>query len=258
MKKNMSLFLLCSFCSIFIFANSFLAYATSNQTAEANKYIDMLGSASLKTRIDAAKQITRSGLTDPKLFNIINESLLNGYNSNVLNSDHIDEMSWMCKALASSGSSDYAPTLEKIIQTATSQKLVRYAKQSLSLLSEYSERNKLINNTTNIDPNLSPEVNKYINMLKSNNITLQRDAAKSIYRGQFSEKALFDVLSDELLKGYKTSLNDRNQLDTLAWMCKALGASGMAEYKQTLTQIIENSSNAKLLKYAKQGLGMLQ
>jgi len=256
MKKRIRVILLFAACLTIIFSNSFPAIAGTDRSAEINKYIEMLGSASLKARIDAAKLISRSGLTDPGLFSIINENLLNGYNTNSLDKDHIDEMSWMCKALASSGSEDYSSTLEKIIQTATSQKLKKYAKQSLALLSEYAQRNKLLNDTTNNDPNLSLEVNKYINMLKSDSITLQKDAAKSIYRGQFSEKPLFDVLNDELLKGYKTaSLNDRNRLDTLAWMCKALSSSGMVEYKQTLKEIIENSSNEKLKKYARQSLG---
>nr|MDA3791873.1 hypothetical protein [Desulfobacula sp.] len=202
--------------------------------------------------------ITRSGITDPRLYDVINDKLLNEYNSKGLNSDHIDEMSWMCKALAASGSENYAPTLEKIIQTATSDKLKKYAKQSLSLISEYAEKNKLINDTTNSDPSLSPEINKYINMLRSDNFALKRDAAKSICRNHFSEKKLFDVVNDELLKGYKlTSSMDRNYTDTMAWMCKALASSGMTEYKQTLTEIIENSSSMKLQKYAKESLGKL-
>jgi len=135
------------------------ALANSDRSAETGQFIKMLSSSSVKTRIDTAKRITRSGLTDPELFNIINENLLSGYNTNILNRNHIDEMSWLCKALASSGSQDYAPTLEKIVQTATSQKLKKYAKQSLSLLSEYAQRNILMNDSSNIDSNLSPEVN---------------------------------------------------------------------------------------------------
>jgi hypothetical protein len=259
MKKNIRTFLLFTFSFIFIFANSFPALASSDKSAEIDKYIEMLGSASLRTRIDAAKLITRSGITDPRLYNIINDKLLNKYDLKSLNSDHIDEMSWMCKALTASGSENYAPTLEKIIQTATSDKLKRYAKQSLFLISEYAERNKLLSDTANSDPSLSPEINKYIHMLRSDNLALKTDAAKSIYRNHFSEKKLFDVLRDELLKGYKlTSSMDRNYTDTMAWMCKALASSGMAEYKQPLTEIIENSSSLKLQKYAKQSLGMLQ
>jgi hypothetical protein len=258
MRKNMQTILALTFCLMGTFLN-IPVLANSSQSAEVDKYIQMLGSTSYKTRLDAAKLISRSGITDSRLYTIINKKLLTEFNTKDLNRDHIDEMSWMCKALASSGSSDYIPTFEKIIQAANSAKLKKYAKQSLSLISEYAERNKLLNDTTNIDSNLSSEINKYIKMLKSDNITFKRDAAKLIYRGQFSEKKLFDVLSDELLKGYKqTSTNDRNYIDAMAWMCKALASSGMTEYKQTLREIIENSSSMKLQKYAKQSLGKLQ
>lgn len=258
MKKNMQTILVLIFCWMIIFLN-IPALAYSNPSADVDKYIQMIGSTSFKTRLDAAKLITRSGITDSRLYNIINEKLLTELNTKGLNRDHIDEMSWMCKALAASGSTDYIPTLEKIIQTANSDKLKRYAKQSLSLIPEYAERNRILNDTTGIDPTLSSEINKYIKMLKSDNITLQRDASKSIYRGQFSEKKLFDVLSDELLKGYKqVSSKDRNNhIDAMSWMCKALSSSGMVEYKQTLNQVIENSSSAKLKRYAKQSLGKL-
>ena len=259
MEKTIRIILLLAFCLMIILSNSFPTLASSDRTAEIDNYIEMLGSASLKTRINAAKLITKSGITDPGLYDIINEKLLAGYNTNTLNLDHIDEMSWLCKALAASGSQYYAPTLEKIIQTATSTKLKKYARQSLSLISEYAEKNRLLNDTTNNDPGLSPEVNKYINMLRSDNFALKRDAAKSIYRGHLSEKALFNVLSDELLKGYETaSQNNRNHIDALAWMCKALASSGMVEYRQTLTQIIENTSNLKLQNYAKKSLRKLQ
>lgn len=246
-------------CLAIILSTNYPALANSDRSAETDKYIEMIGSASFKTRVDAAKLITRSGNTDPRLYSFINEKLLNEYNINSTNPDHVDEMSWMCKALAASGSANYAPTLEKIIQTASSDKLQRYAKQSLDLIPENAKKNKSMNNTENIDPNLSPEINKYINMLQSDNAELKRDAAKSIHRGHFSEKALFDVLNKALLKDYKlTSSNDPKLTDALSWMCKALATSGMPEYKQTLEEIIKNTSDLKLKKYAEQSLGMIK
>lgn len=259
MKKSVQIILLFTVCLLVTFSSSLQVQANQDKSAEVDKYITMLNSASLKTRVDAAKYITRSGLTDSRLFNFVEEKLLSGYNIDTMNSDHIDEMSWMCKALASSGSTNYTPTLEKIIETTKSSKLKKYAQQSLSLLPEYAKKNQMMNDKTNHDPNLSPEVNKYINMLQSDIITLKRDAAKAIYRGDFAEKPLFDTVRDELLKEYKnTSMNDRNHIDALAWMCKALASSGMVEYRQTLTEVIEKSSSMKLQKYAKQSLKALQ
>ncbi len=230
----------------------------SDRTAEVNTFITMLESDSLKTRIDAAKQITRSGLTDPGLFNMIQEKLLTESTQNLGNSKHVDEMSWMCKALASSGNMEYLETLTNIGTTSPSKKLKRYAKQSAEQLSVHAERNRLLADETNMDPSLSPEVNRYIIMLKSNDPVLKRDASKSIYRSHFTEEKLYDVVSDELLKGYPlTSSRDRNYSDSMAWMCKALGASGMTKYKSTLTEVLEKCTSEKLKKYARQSLGNL-
>ena len=44
---------------------------------------------------------------------------------------------------------------------------------------------------------------------------------------------------------------DRNHADTAAWLCKALGASGMPEYKETLKKISKSRVNKKIRKYAK-------
>jgi len=231
-----------------------LPVEASDRMAEVNKFTTMLESDSLKTRIDAAKRITRSGLTDPGLFNMIQEKLLTG-SAHIGNSKHVDEMSWMCKALASSGNMEYLETLTNIGTTSTSEKLKRYAKQSAEQLSVHAERNRLLADETNMDTSLSPEVNRYIIMLKSNDPVLKRDAAKSIYRSHFTEEKLYDVVSDELLKGYPlTSSNDRNYTDSMAWMCKALGASGMKKYRSTLTEVLEKSNSEKLKQSARKSL----
>lgn len=259
MKKNIQVFLLITVFLTIVLTNIFPALADSNSSSEVKKYIKMLENPSAKRRIYAAKRITRAELKDPGLFNLINVILLNGYNTNSGNRTQVEEMAWMCKALATSGSSKYIHTLKKISQTANNRKLKNYAKKSLVKLSEHALKKKFRSDRKNINPNLSMEVNQFIRMLRSDIINLQRNAAKSIYKGQFNEEPLFDALSSQLLKQYNTvSLRDRNQLDTLAWMCKALGTSGMVKYKHTFEKIINTSSNSKLKKYARQGLKMLK
>lgn len=259
MRKNISRYASIIFCLLLLITSNVQADTTPAQTAKINDFIKMLQSSSSKTRINAAKYITRSGITDRKLYDIINEKLLAGYSVKNQNPNHVDEMSWMCKALAASGSITYAPTLQKIIDSADNEKLKRYAAQSLSLIHEYEERNRILNDSANMDPELSPEINKYINMLRSDNIALKRDAAKSIYRRPIAEKKLFEVLSEELLKGYKNPASEgKNYSDAMSWMCKALGSSGMKEYRKTLAEIVENSSNDKIARYARQGLKMLE
>ncbi len=96
-------------------------------------------------------------------------------------------------------------------------------------------------------------------MLKSNKLSLKRDAAKYIYRGGYTEEKLFDVVNEEILQGYKnTSAGDKNAIDTMAWLCKALGSSGNPKYRQTLVQVTKGTKNSTLKKYAKKSLKMIK
>jgi hypothetical protein len=259
MKTNTLKQIVFFLCIMGILFSSLSVSAATDRSSEISSFLTMLESSSVKTRIDAAKQITRSGLTDPELFNRIEEKLLTGYTQNPNNSKHVDEMSWLCKSLASSGNMEYLEILTNIGKTSTSEKLKRYAKQSASQLAVHAERNRLLADTTNMDASLSPEVNRYITMLRSNDPVLKRDAAKSIHRNHFTEEKLYDVVSDELLKGYPlTSPGNRNYTDALAWMCKALTSSGMTKYRTTLTEIIEKSTSETLKRHASKSLRMLK
>jgi hypothetical protein len=244
---------------MFLFLNAAPLSAKQDRSEETKKFITMLQSSSQKQRVEAAKRITRSGLSDPRLFNLINKKVLDNYNLHPRNQDHIDEMAWMCKALASSGSSEYKSTLKRIIQTASSTKLKRYAEQSLKSINEYAQRNRLMKRINTSDPSLSPEVNRYIGMLKSKDPKLKKDAAKSIFRGRYTESKLFNVVNEVLLQDYKrTSVKDKNGIDTVAWLCKALGASRNKKYSPTLERIIRDTKSSTLKRHAKKSLGMIE
>lgn len=259
MNKMNQIFLIVSFSMIIGVCSIPSVIAGYDRSNEVNQYMAMLESTSLTTRIDAAKQISRSGLTDLKLFNYIKDELLRKYALNPNNADHIDEMAWLCKALAASGNSEYIPVLKTVVSTTTSDKLKRYAKQSIDLVSVYAVRSQTMANENQLYPNFSPEMNRYINMLRSDDFGMKREAAKTIYRNHYTEEKLFDVIRDELLKGYsQISGNSKQDVDALAWMCKALASSGMTKYRSDLTHIIDHTSNPKLKKYAKQSRAMLK
>ncbi len=255
------------------------AFAEEDRSEEINKYLTMLQSKSITQRVTAAKLITRSGLSDKTLFDFINKDLLNRYQPNVPDkpvsydmeeddewmvsgqSDadklHIDEMAWLCKALASSGLPEYKETLEIIVYTTTNQKLKQYARQSIRLVDEYTERNAIMANGNNSIQGLSPAKTRLINMLKSDNYSLKRDAAKMLIRSGESDEVLYGVVNEELLKSHRLKTGDNLHIDAMAWMCKALGSSGMSKYRETLQEIIETTKNTKLKTYAKQNLNLL-
>ncbi|MDT8379895.1 MAG: hypothetical protein RQ739_13490 [Desulfotignum sp.] len=247
----------CWFCIaayLFIVATG---YAYAGQTEDVQRYMEMLESEHMKIRIDAAKYISRSGLTDPVLFETIKTKLLTGYTYNQNNPKHIDEMAWYCKALASSGNMDYADTLGEVARKTTNEKLKRHCQSSIDQIPVHAKRNETIQAGITKDNSLSVEENKMIAMVRSGEPQMMRDAAKIISRDPFSSDAVTDAVSEELLKACANTSGDRTMIDALSWMCKALSASGKSKYKATLNQVIEISSSSKLKKYAKKSLDML-
>ena len=92
------------------------------------------------------------------------------------------------------------------------------------------------------------------NMLKSDLMKVKKKAAQIITRRAYTDQDLYEVVNEELLKGYPTA-SDKS-IDTMAWLCKALGTSGNEKYKETL-QKVKNSDNPKLAKFAAIGYDML-
>jgi hypothetical protein len=233
---------------------SSFAYSAGDRDAEIEKFLGMLNSKSQTQRVRAAKLITRSGISSPELFDPLNQYLLDHYKPNMQNPEDIDEFAWLCKALASSGRSEYLPTLRKIEETSTS-KLKRYAEQSIILINEYAARNAIMSDDKYANKGYSPEVVRLINMLKSDNDFLNKNAAKKIYRAGPFDDVLYEILKEEILAGVSSGKKDD---DTLAWMCKALGSSGDKQYIETLKKVIKGTSSAKLKQYARQSLNSLQ
>ncbi|MBW2187550.1 MAG: hypothetical protein JRG71_14485, partial [Deltaproteobacteria bacterium] len=78
------------------------------------------------------------------------------------------------------------------------------------------------------------DAEKFIKQIKSQNPLAQRDAAKRIIRSQTFGPEVMDVVDEYLLKGFKIRGNNRDHVDAMAWMIKALGATNDAKYSPTL------------------------
>ncbi len=104
---------------------------------------------------------------------------------------------------------------------------------------------------------LSRQEAKYVKMLRSSNLRSKRDAAKRITRSALSNTAVLDVVENELMKGYGVNLSNRSHVDTMAWLCKALGASGVQKYRHSLKKVVRNTSSRKLRGYCRKSLNNL-
>jgi len=105
---------------------------------------------------------------------------------------------------------------------------------------------------------LTSEQAKYLRMIESNNSKEQKDAAQLLVKAKFRDTVVLDAVERVLLRGYLTDGNDRdNRIDTLSWLCKALGSSGQSKYKATLSKVASEAPHRKLKGYAESSLKQL-
>ncbi len=100
---------------------------------------------------------------------------------------------------------------------------------------------------------LTGKQTKFIRMLKSSSIKENRNAARLITREKMTDTVILDTVEKLLLKGFMTNSN-RNHTDTMAWYCKALGASGLTKYRNTLEKVASQAPQRKLRSYASKSL----
>ncbi len=102
---------------------------------------------------------------------------------------------------------------------------------------------------------VSPAGQQYINEIVGGGRESLRNASKSIYRTELTERAVLDVLAEKLLQNY--NYRGRAGVDAVAWACKALGRSGDLRYKNVLETVMNRAENRKIRKYAKKSLRMM-
>jgi hypothetical protein len=93
---------------------------------------------------------------------------------------------------------------------------------------------------------------RYITMLTTGGPFSIREAAASIYNTGEKYQTVLDTMAEVLLENYKKT--DRNDVDAMSWIAKALGRSGNPRYHDALKEAADKSGQRKLEKYASQAL----
>lgn len=105
---------------------------------------------------------------------------------------------------------------------------------------------------------LTSEQAKYLRMLESKDTREQKEAAQLMVRAKLRDTVVLDAVEKVLLRGYQSAGNERDDsVDTLSWLCKALGASGQSRYKATLDKVAKDAPHRKLRGYAEKSLNQL-
>lgn len=88
---------------------------------------------------------------------------------------------------------------------------------------------------------------RYIDQLTKGGNTSIKQAAQSIYNTGEKDTEVLDVAAEVLLQRYPSS--GKSDIDTLAWVCRALGNSGNSRYASTLQEVVDSDAHKKLRKY---------
>lgn len=245
------MFVLSGFCPPVAFAQQ------EDRSKEINEYIKTLNTGSSRQRAVTARKIFTSGLTDKKLFDIINEGLLKGFKEEDNSRNHISEMAWYCKALVSSGRIEYRSTIEQVAISSYNRKLSKHAWKNVHLFTVFAKRNELMKDKTYADKSLSLDMALTLAMLKSDILRFKKDGAKKLIKTRPDDNRIYGMINEEIINNLNSLSNDRDYIDMMAWLCKALGESRMPQYRETLQKVFDETTSDKLKKYAKKSLKKL-
>lgn len=107
----------------------------------------------------------------------------------------------------------------------------------------------------------SPVEHTYATLLISNDGELIEVGAKSIYYENNKNTHLLDIVAEVLWLSIQQGVradkrlikyNSRSEEDTVSWLAKALGNSGLGRYQSVLKESFELAESKKLKKYIKQ------
>jgi hypothetical protein len=94
-----------------------------------------------------------------------------------------------------------------------------------------------------------------IQILASDDSEQIKQLAKQLYRAPVQDQLILDKIADLIATNYQKELPDKG--DTIAWLCRAIGASGNGRYYTLLLDVKRHGAHKKVRNYAKIGLKQL-
>ncbi len=82
----------------------------------------------------------------------------------------------------------------------------------------------------------------YVDRLLKGSWVSLRDVAQSLYNTGNTNTEVLDITAETLLERYQRAGEDRDAVDAVSWMCRALGASGNSRYRPVLEHVENDKS----------------
>lgn len=197
---------------------------------------------------DAAERLRWIGLSDTRLFDVIEKRLLTESTQGGLDMHDNSRLERYIRALGFSGQEKYEPTLNSF---ASQPRFNKAATAALHDLSTYKVWDPIISNRNTFDPKYSDEVNRIMNMLRADDVFLNELGAKRIYFDA-KDDYLLDFLAKQVKANYRRT--ERQFSDAFAWQIKALSSSQNQKYKDLIEEVAANASLPAVRRHAQIGL----
>ena len=235
------------FFASLIFSNFAAAVSVED---DVQRYIQIFSGAK-HLHSDAADTFSWMGLSDTRLFDIVEKRLLEDADASRDNRNERNRVARYLRSLGFSGQTKYEPTIKKFLGDAGYDRFARVALQDLP---DYNKWNPIISNRSSFDPKFSDDVNRVANMLRSDDLLLLCVGAKRVYF-ESKEDVLLELLAQQLRANYaRTDLNDRERGDSVAWLAKALGSSRNEKYTALLQEVAGKAPTPIVARHATEAL----
>lgn len=226
------------------------AHAFESVDEQISHYHEIFDTGTYAERYEMLQRLQWSGISDPRLFDRFEALVLESYQESSFNKNERNLVSHSIRALGYSGNEKYRGTLQEVRENARVGKLKGHAKRALSDLDSFVEWLAKIEASDFRAEGKPVEIATYMKMLSIDDTQVQRLAARAIFHEQQNDPELLSMAADRIREQYLQSDLDREEQDTVAWLCKAIGENARAEYTDLLTEVAEDTPHKKIRRYA--------
>nr|WP_320165552.1 hypothetical protein [uncultured Methylophaga sp.] len=223
------------------------AYQSKDEQIDAVLNVVQTGSQERKETV--LERLQWSGISDPRLYDVLEADLLANYQEKLYDSDKRNLMAYEVRALGYSGNPKYTSTLELLAKKAAESKVKRHAKKALSDLSTYISVQRQLSHVVIEQPEKPFEVQMYMRMIQTGDSYTQRLAARASFHENIHDPELMALFTDQLESMYMNPDLDALGQDTAAWICKVLKQD--SGHEALLAEVAEKTPHRKIQKYAK-------
>lgn len=225
----------------------FSGYAWSTTLQEDTERYIAIFNGPIDRHSDAADTLPWMGLSDPRLFDILERRILEEKDSasGVGRRNDRNRVARYVRGLGFSGQPKYAPMLRQLVGD---REFDRFAKAALEDLPHYEKWNPIISDRATFDLKYSDDINRVRNMLLTDDLLLARLAAKRVFLAN-REEELVDRLADTLKKNYRRD-GDSETVNSLGWLIKGVSHAKLPRHLPLLQEVAQNAPNRSVRRHA--------